>query len=171
RYLDDQRRPGRMPAHVVAGVAGDHGQIGFGLGVLVEGDRTRRTHVPAVTERALERALRQLERDQMGRALRLTDDEQPVDQLDAVVGLEKPPFNETLVLDAAQTSGRDRRCGPHDFTTLYGAGAAGQCPHFDTAGPSSPRTLAPPSEDGSATETRQGPRGKGLSRQPHPPPP
>src|SRR5262249_3447364 len=116
---------------------------GLGLRVLVEGDRTRRTHIPAVTERSLERALRQLERDQMGRALRLADDEQPVDQLDAGVGLEKAPFNETLVLDAAQTSGRDRRCGPHHFTTLYGAGAAGQCLHFDTAGSSSPRILAP----------------------------
>jgi len=60
------------------------------------------------------------------RALRLANNQEPVDELDAVVGLEQPALHETLVLDAAQAAGRNRRRRPHDVITLRMADAAGQ---------------------------------------------
>src|SRR5437867_3550521 len=74
--------------------------VGLGLRGVVERDRRLRAHVPALAERAREHALDEPDRGVVGRALRLRHQQEAVDQLDTITGLEHALVDEALVLHA-----------------------------------------------------------------------
>ena len=120
-----------MPADVVAGLPGTTARSGSGSGSSSRATGLAgRTFQP--TPNAREGRRNELHRHHVRRALRLAHDQEPVDQLDPIIGLEQASLHQTLVLDTAQPTGRDGWRGSHDVTTLYSAGGAGQPPGSDT---------------------------------------
>lgn len=86
-----------MGTRIVPQCAPDNRHVGLGLRGIVEGDRTLPANDPAVAERAGQGALNELNRRVARRALGLGDEEQAVDQLDALAWLEEALIHEALV--------------------------------------------------------------------------
>jgi hypothetical protein len=97
--LDDEHRVDRMRGTEIANATAHDRHVGLGLGCIIECDRRLRANGPALAEGARERLLDEHDRGVVQRALRLGHEQQAVDQLDSIAGLEHAPVHESLVLD------------------------------------------------------------------------
>jgi len=107
--LDDQHGAGGVPVAVGVRFAGHHGDVGLGLGVVIERDRKLRVDLPNVAKDAAQRGQYTADRGRVAAALRFSDHEQAVQQLQALAGLEHSQLDQTLVLSASPASGPGRR--------------------------------------------------------------
>ena len=105
RDFDDQSRTGGVGVAIVAGVAFDHGDVGLGLGAVVEGQRQLRAHVVAGAEHAPQGILDKAHRRRMPATLRSHREECSIDQLDPCLRSEHAGRDGAVVLDAAPVTG------------------------------------------------------------------
>ena len=155
RDFHDQHGMGGMRGRIVAGGAADDRDVGLGLRGVVERDRRLRADVPALAERAREHTLDQPDRGVVGRALRLRHQQEPVDQLETIAGLEHAPVDEALVLHTLPPlhleclSGHQRPLGESSdprrrpSTSPGGDIAAPRPKHDGRSGPARPRVRDP----------------------------
>src|SRR5712692_4567751 len=87
-----------MLAAVVAPAARHHGNVRFRLGLVVQCDRTLRSHQPSWSKGRPERVLDQTDGRVMFATLRLADDHLAAEQLGGIVGLEEAGVDEPVVL-------------------------------------------------------------------------
>jgi hypothetical protein len=133
RDLDDERRPGRMRGGVVARRPAHDADIRLGLGAIVENDRALRLDEPAVAERPLQCLRGEQDRRPVRAALRLLDDQQPVEQLDRIVLVEKTVVDQALLLVASPPSQpRSLRLLHGSRSNRIGGPRDGQCTSWDT---------------------------------------
>ena len=82
--------------------AADDGDVGLGLGIIIERDRNLWPHVIPATERPIERDPDAKAGGRMTAALGLAEDEAPAKELDGVVLAEDASLDQRLVLEAGQ---------------------------------------------------------------------
>src|SRR4051812_33100935 len=89
-----------MRRDIVPGRPTDDAQVRLRLGPVVESDRTLDLHEPSLSERSLERLHREKYRGPVAAVLRLLREQQPIEQLDRVVLVDKAVVHELRVLMA-----------------------------------------------------------------------
>src|SRR5215470_4865678 len=98
-YFHEQDGLGRMRGRIVPPGARHDGQVGVGLGLVVERDGTLAADVPAGSERRTQRILGETDRRHMGAVLRLARQQVAGDELDVILGTKGTEANEPLVLE------------------------------------------------------------------------
>src|SRR6266536_3838394 len=98
-----------MRVQVRARIARHHGDVRLRLRVRVERDRELRVDLPGIAERAPQRGQHAPDRRRVPASLRLADDQQAVEELQALAGLEHAQVDQPLVLDARPVPGPGRR--------------------------------------------------------------
>src|SRR5437667_42692 len=125
--------PGRRRADVVVWASRNDGDVGLGLGIVVESDGPFPAHVPSRPERCLQGPGGLHDRGVVRRSFRLGDHELAADQLDVFVGLEDAQLDQPIVLGAAEAA-RSRLVTRHRGHRIGGPGA-GQRLRMDAALP------------------------------------
>src|SRR6185295_17458503 len=98
-----------MRVEMVLDSPANHRNVGLRLGGVVEGDRELRPHVIAATERPVQRDPDPEAGGRMTTALRLSEHEAAVEQLDGIVLVEGASLDQRVVFEARQPGCADIR--------------------------------------------------------------
>src|SRR2546421_5004906 len=122
-----------MRADVVARRALDNAEVRLRLRQVIEADRTLHLNEPPVSERTLQRLRREQHRRPVRARLRLLHEQEPVEQFDRVVLVEKAVLDQAVVFMAGAAKGNPAggpplwaariRPPPQGANPLHGAAA------------------------------------------------